>query len=154
ARGDPGEESLPLEFVAEGDDDRTDHLRAERKLHRRAGVGGFLLEDELLNRGPSGAAEFARPCWDAPPPAVQALLPAREVVLAQRLARIDPGRDFGRQIAVDELAHDGAKVLLFRREFQMHAQSWPASAIPRGDGSVLKHRGAPAPRQAAQCSPK
>ena len=66
AADDARQEALLLRRAAERHDHRRDHLQAERNRARRAGGGGFLVEDVQLHRTPAGAAELLRPARRAP----------------------------------------------------------------------------------------
>jgi hypothetical protein len=88
-------------LAAEGHDHRCHHLQAEGQLHRRAGLGAFLLEDVLLHRRPAGAAVVFGPSDRTPSLRVQYLLPGDEIVFAHALA--------AEHLAADGLGQFGPK---------------------------------------------
>jgi hypothetical protein len=97
-----------------------DHLEAEGQLHRRAGVGAFLVEDVLLHGRPAGAPVADRPACRPPALGMQYLLPAHEVVLLQTFATMDLVADLGWQLGTQEAAYLIAKGKFLGGEIQIH----------------------------------
>jgi len=98
-----------LRRAAVGVEHRPDIVHTERREPGRAGTRGFVLEDVTLHRTPVAAAEMSRPVAHDPPPAVQYLLPAHVVVLAQFQTEQHLAPDFFRQFGANKGPHFLAK---------------------------------------------
>ena len=120
---DARQETLLLRRIAEGHDYRRHHLEAEGQLHRRAGIGAFLVKNVLLYGVPAGAAEGRRPARRAPAPGVEQLLPTHEIILRQTPATEHFAADFRGQFGAQETAHFLPERLLFGSEIEIHRYS-------------------------------
>ena len=111
AAADARQEAGLLGLACVGVDDRADVVDAEGDQPRRTGLGGLLLEDEALQRGPLAAAEFPWPVADGPTVCVQHLQVPHVVVLFQLQVVKDLVLDVGRQLPGAEAPHFHAEAM-------------------------------------------
>ncbi len=116
AREDLGQVARALLVVAELHDHRRDHLQPERQHPRRPAVGDLLAEDVPLHRVPAGAPVLRGPVRRDPALLEEDPLPARVVVLLERVAGLHLAPDVGRQVLGDERPHLVAERALFGAE--------------------------------------
>ena len=115
-----GQVAALLRRRAEGDDDRSHQLGAERIDARREAPHQLVLEDVAADRAPAGAAVLGRPGRRRPALGVENSVPGDDLLLGGAEALLDLAPDGGGQVVADEGADLFSECLVCGTEVEVH----------------------------------